>query len=357
MLAAVGLGAAGSVACGVSEGDAKIPLVGDVGLTCFETGCFDGDDCTDDLCQADGVCLFVASNPQNACLEDFHCVRSRCFAGTCQVDSCGNLRCKPDHVDFCMECDSVAFPCDDGDPCTRDACDLPNGVCTFEPAGPQCLPWCSSSNALGVADAEWVGEGFSGSFRGRIVPYLSRCETGCECDQPMAMTDRGVTLRLLPNEEGPPLTCRVSTCGETVFDCAPYASGRYYFALGRTAVVDTTGKDAQAPGAPAEPPRLAANALLVESLCPAVNIEDDALFGLWRAHLEQDGVVAAFDLAISRIDRSPIEIEIAGNIERCEGCEAFGVTVGERAFVGELRTEDGRLFGTLSLEPVVTADF
>ncbi len=386
MFAVSAVGALGLVACGASEDGSKRPLVDEVSGTCFETGCFDGDDCTEDRCQSDGTCLFVANNPENACLEDFHCKQGPCLTGTCETDFCGNLRCNFDDVGFCMPCDSVVSPCNDGDPCTRDACDVPKGMCTFDAADPRCLPWCSSSNALSVADAQWVGEGFFGSFRGRIVPFLSTCETGCECDQPMAIADGGVTLRLLSIDEASPLTCRVSTCGETLFDCAPYASGRHYFALGTTLVVDTTGKDAQAPGAPAEPPRLAANAMRVESLCPSVSIEEDALFGLWRAHLEQDGVVAAFDLAISRIDHSPTEIEIVGNIESCEGCEAFGVTVGpvridpmepglgvrlqlargiadgrlfggEGAFVGELRTEDGRLFGTLSLEPVWTTDF
>jgi len=386
VLAAAALGAVGSVACGASEGGGKRPLVGDVSGTCFETGCFDGDDCTEDRCQANGVCLFVALNPENACQEDFHCNQGPCLTGTCEIDSCGNPRCNFDDVGFCMPCDSFGTPCNDGDPCTRDACDEPKGLCTFDAVDPRCLPWCSSSSALSAADAQWVGEGVFGPFRGRVVPLVSLCETGCECDQPMAVVEGGVYLRLLAKDDASPLTCRVSTCGETHFDCAPYAAGREYFVLGTTLLIDTTGKDAQAPGAPAEPPRAAANAIRVDSLCPSVNLEHGALLGVWSAHLERDGAMAELGLAISRTDISPTEITIVATIEACTGCEAMGLTLepiridpiepglgvrlplatgtadgrlfgDQGALVGELRTEDGQAFGTLRLEPVWTTGF
>jgi hypothetical protein len=93
--------------------------------------CSDGNDCTDDLCDTKtGACTFLANTAPCtgavACLTGGQCKDGKCQAGT-----------KPN--------------CDDGSPCTSDACDSATGKCAYTKAadGTVCDDGvaCSTSSA------------------------------------------------------------------------------------------------------------------------------------------------------------------------------------------------------------------
>ena len=93
--------------------------------------CSDGNDCTDDLCDTKtGACTFLANTAPCtgavACLTGGQCKDGKCQAGT-----------KPN--------------CDDGSPCTSDACDSATGKCVYTKAadGTVCDDGvaCSTSSA------------------------------------------------------------------------------------------------------------------------------------------------------------------------------------------------------------------
>ncbi len=97
--------------------------------TCNEAGeciqeavaCDDGDPCTDDLCDpASGACTFA---PVDCTGLNSECAQFACEPTTGQ--------CAPTHSDA---------SCDDGNPCTTDACDTASGACTHEQVD------CSANN-------------------------------------------------------------------------------------------------------------------------------------------------------------------------------------------------------------------
>lgn len=77
-----------------------------------EATCDDGNPCTDDSCNPDSGCFFTPSttpcNDGDACTAD---------------DICADGQCAP----------GVMLECDDGNPCTYDACDPETGQCTAAP--------------------------------------------------------------------------------------------------------------------------------------------------------------------------------------------------------------------------------
>ncbi len=93
---------------------------GDVPAVCGQGGnqcqsCVDTNPCTDDLCQTNGACSHPAH--QGAC-PNGTCIGTTCCAGCIQGGACqtGNA------LAACGTGGGACNNCDDGDPCTKDAC-------------------------------------------------------------------------------------------------------------------------------------------------------------------------------------------------------------------------------------------
>jgi hypothetical protein len=138
--------------------------------TCIETICIgtakdcgDDNDCTDDTCDPTGTCQHVGTDSPcddgNACTDNDQCSNTLCLPGPliqcddgspCTIDAC-NLalgECEFQHIgdgafcddgDLCtvgdecigLECTSGLVPdCNDGNPCTDDGCDPQSGFCS-----------------------------------------------------------------------------------------------------------------------------------------------------------------------------------------------------------------------------------
>lgn len=115
--------------------------------------CDDGNECTNDSCEAALGCVFTAnSNPCN----DFsdYTTNDTCFSGICK--GAGGTNCiKPSDCDDGNDCTVLACidgvcqtngpACDDGIACTVDSC-LPGGTCKHDPQDALCSSgeWCDS---------------------------------------------------------------------------------------------------------------------------------------------------------------------------------------------------------------------
>ena len=127
--------------------------------------CDDDNPCTEDLCDANGECSFEdADGPcddSNACTTADYCSNGQCLSAglvdcddgnPCTVEGCdletglcssetlvdGSFCSDGDHCtpgDSCLSGQCIAgvvLDCDDGNPCTEDACDPVTGFCTEE---------------------------------------------------------------------------------------------------------------------------------------------------------------------------------------------------------------------------------
>ena len=99
------------------DADGSVCTVGDVcaGGGCQPgkaVGCDDGNPCTDDACEK-AACTHLASSAGKACDDGQGCT---------SADSCQNGKCG-----------GVAVQCEDGNPCTKDACDTKTGACASTP--------------------------------------------------------------------------------------------------------------------------------------------------------------------------------------------------------------------------------
>jgi triacylglycerol lipase len=177
----------------------------------------DGNPCTRDLCNANGVCIHPPEPPGTECPEwddGTVCTREECLEGTCQHplepegkpcpdeddgNECTNEECDAYGVcqhppvqdgmyceadlDLCTDdscqsgvCVSIPKDCDDDDPCTGDYCDEATGLCMHDecqeiqgqPApGPQaddrtfvaeCLVWGPTYAQWSFSIDRYVGE-------------------------------------------------------------------------------------------------------------------------------------------------------------------------------------------------------
>ncbi|MBM4355330.1 MAG: hypothetical protein FJ109_16350, partial [Deltaproteobacteria bacterium] len=95
-----------------------------------EPGCDDGNPCTTDSCSVEtGKCqsVAVADPPEPACDNESKCDGSgRCQDGLCMQDS--------------------PMACNDGNPCTTDACDNASGECKFEGAADGPMEGCGDND-------------------------------------------------------------------------------------------------------------------------------------------------------------------------------------------------------------------
>jgi len=136
----------------------------------IDTPCDDGDVCTDsDVCSAGGTC---AGQPINGCTECT--IDGDCTPSICQVASCSSGACvytdAPDgaacNEDLClqgMSCNGsgqcgngTPIDCDDGNPCTIDACDAQNGNCVSVAVADDTL--CDDGNACTAASTCQAGQ-------------------------------------------------------------------------------------------------------------------------------------------------------------------------------------------------------
>jgi hypothetical protein len=357
--------------------DVDVAVEPDLEGSCFMSGCFDNDPCTEDRCLETGVCLFVANEPENACLEDFHCdTGTQCVIGRCQVNDCGLKRCSFEQVPDCRPCGPMFGGCFDGDPCTPDVCDEAKALCEPKPAALECESRCSALNALTAAEVQWMGPDFEAAFVGRLQASSVSCESGCECDVPLSLRDWDTFAPVLIDPAtGQPMTCRLDACGaQPVYDCGKHILGREVIVHGITKRLDTEKDAAQAPAEDAgAPPRGDADALLVNTMCPSTRVFSGGGDGRWRATLEREGVTVT-----ALFDSSPSVAPLLTAIE-CDGCEALGLeglsvlitpegeslwttlswATGsaqaflyptEGALVSELLEADGSVFGRLALE-------
>lgn len=357
----------------LADADAEVDLEN----SCFVNGCFDNDPCTDDRCLETGLCLFVPSEPENACQQDFHCdLGNPCVVGRCAVNGCGLSRCTFEHLPECRPCGPMFGGCFDGDPCTPDVCDEAKALCEPKPAALECESRCGAQNAVTVAEVQWMGPDFEASFVGRLHVATPTCESGCECQVPLSLKDWDSFAPVLvdPMTEQP-MTCQLNACGAApVIDCGERTLGREVIVFGRTmrlaAEKDAAGVPAQDA---AEPPRGDADALRVATMCPSTRVFFQGGDGRWLATLEREGatVTAIFDPGQS--------VASFLTATECDGCEEAGLegltllitpesdnlwaqlnwsTGAAHAFlypipgalVSELLASDGSVFGRLVLE-------
>ncbi len=134
--------------------------------------CDDGDPCTTDSCDARDGCRHV--DIDNCCVADSDCADATdpCKVAACseEIQRCGliaasdGIPCDADasvctHGDACLQgacAAGAALDCDDGDPCTIDACDPASGcthVASTEPAC-VCAPTRATAECIG-GDVVW----------------------------------------------------------------------------------------------------------------------------------------------------------------------------------------------------------
>ncbi|MBN1944977.1 MAG: hypothetical protein JW797_04835 [Bradymonadales bacterium] len=95
--------------------------------------CFDGNDCTHDICRPEGGCDYPPRagecNDDSLCTTNDHCVDGACTGAAitcddlnpCTADTCDPLR-------GCVYTNQNGIPCETGNLCTNDTCQ--NGACT-----------------------------------------------------------------------------------------------------------------------------------------------------------------------------------------------------------------------------------
>lgn len=120
--------------------------------------CADGNECTEDLCNA-GIC---ANPPTIGPCDDGNACTAR--------DTCSGGVCSGTPVSGCLPC-QVPGDCDDGNECTTDSC--AGGVCVFTPHFDPCDDGepCTENDACA-----------SGICSGTYIPGCAQCATDEECD-------------------------------------------------------------------------------------------------------------------------------------------------------------------------------
>lgn len=132
------------------------------------TSCDDGEPCTDDLCDPEGGTCNHAPIPSPECSECPPRVSTRCEGGDVRwVDGCGAAG-------------ALAVACDDGDPCTIDGCDA--DTCTHSPTGTSgcaSAPPCSRAPSIVCQGGALV----SLDTCGKVVGVSTACDDGDPCTQ------------------------------------------------------------------------------------------------------------------------------------------------------------------------------
>jgi len=356
-----------------------------------DNGCFDGDDCTDDLCRVDGTCLNVPRNPFGACQTEAHCDDGNsCSEDRCELDGCGLMRCVNEIKNFeCRPCGEMFGDCSDFNPCTLESCG-DDGICDMGTSNdPNCDPQCNQQDARS-ADAPLTGEwfGYQSWFIGVATTREGvNCDAdACVCESELRFRDslEGFELRDATGLNDPEWTCDIVACEPHSVSCRPLDAGVGYVVWGTMTYLNPFDAASPQDTAPspdagsadvAAPPMQPIDALHVDGYCLSTRL--DHVIGDYAATFESDGHATSFDL---RIAAQPDGV--AAQMQACVGCQATGlvadqiVTLGAEIgtvtfplkltdadgfarlyahtdhFVGDVRRSDGGYLGKLKLERV-----
>lgn len=127
--------------------------------------CDDGDPCTLDLCDSLALTCLHQAVASPGCIECTPKVDQQCLGdAVLWLDSCGNVS-------------DIAAPCNDGDPCTLDACDPETLVCTHIPSGaPECAPCPPMAQKKCVGGAVMWSDGC-----GNLTSMVEDCNDNNPC--------------------------------------------------------------------------------------------------------------------------------------------------------------------------------
>ncbi len=193
-------------------------------------GCDDGDACTIDSCDSKTGCQHKVSTAEcddgNACTSGDTCatgvckgkpidVKAACDDGNaCTIDSCtkdaGCVHEKPavpcDDGDYCTAGDACLngacvagskATCDDGNPCTIDACDKVKEQCTHTKLANKTA--CDDGNACTVSEAC-----DNGSCKGGKAKV---CNDGDDCTADSCTPSKGCVASVYPDDDGKVHAC------------------------------------------------------------------------------------------------------------------------------------------------------
>lgn len=328
-----------------------------------ENGCFDGDDCTDDLCQVDGSCLNVPRNPFGACLTDAHCDDANpCSEDRCELDGCALMRCVNVLPDFdageCRPCGDLFGACDDGNPCTAERCG-DDDICIMDPTpDPNCDQLCNQGAAMSadmpLSSGQWFG--YQNWYVGTATSLdgVNCGSDACTCEGELRFGDSldGFALRDARGLNDPEFACDIVACEPRSASCRPLDAGVGYVVWGVISYLNafeqapTPQDTSPAPDAGAAdvamPPIQPIDALLVEGYCLSTRL--DHVIGEYAGTFESDGQVSTFDLRI--------ESQAAGIVAHmgpCIGCATTGLVADQ---VGLLGAEIGTVTFPLALDGV-----
>ena len=161
--------------------------------------CGDTNPCTSDHCSF-GKCTHVSTFA--TCDDGEFCTNATCASdGTCKPTTLIS-NCNPDSCsavgwcDFTVGCVSKPKVCDDGNPCTVDACD--KGVCVFSPGSGACDDGdpCTENDACGTLGCAGV---------------IINCSDGAACTSDWCVTGSGCA-HLVECDDGN--ACTTDTCGK-----------------------------------------------------------------------------------------------------------------------------------------------
>jgi hypothetical protein len=182
--------------------------------------CNDGNPCTNDSCDPSRGCTYT--NNTDPCTDDGNpCTNDVCGNGTCKHPakpngaSCADTTfCNGEETCRSGVCTAAtALTCDDGIPCTADACDETGGRCTHE-AGPGC---CRSDAECADTDACTANERCD---RGACVSDPVVCPDVRNCAVATCDPEVGCSATPVPDgtacDDGDPCTsgeaCSAGTC-------------------------------------------------------------------------------------------------------------------------------------------------
>lgn len=170
-----------------------------------EASCDDGNECTEDACEAESGC-------SNAALTGVECKD-------------GNPCTVADHCDA-GECVGTAVNCDDGNPCTDDSCDETGG-CSFENNVADCDDWdpCTVADECGAG----ICQGFAIECECQSDAECKSLEDGDLCTGTLYCSQESLPFQcavlvespvICPEPEGVDALCLVAACDPLDGECS-----------------------------------------------------------------------------------------------------------------------------------------
>jgi hypothetical protein len=151
--------------------------------------CDDGDNSTDDMCDANGICV---STPALECIDDLSCESdSDCDdTNACTRDLCVDDECQHTIIASCTPCTS-AEECDDDNPCTMDTCSTENRCVHTAISGCVtcvCAEDCEDSNPCTINLCQ------AGACNATTISTCTACSSVADCDDGDSCTTNACTL-------------------------------------------------------------------------------------------------------------------------------------------------------------------